>query len=146
MRFTTEQDRRKRRPAPLPAETLFDLMSRVLGLIALVFSVVAMARLMGVPGLNPSRFDLMPVEWRTASTMLTILYAAAGFGLWQLTRWGLVVWVTASIMHIMMHSLFTQYFGENLQLIMLIIGLLSTYFTFGFYVYIGRRNRQLIKH
>jgi Family of unknown function (DUF6163) len=146
MRFTVEEDRKKRRAVPLPAENLFGVFNRMLGLVALCFAVLAMARLIGVPGLSPSRFDLMPVEWRTVTTMLTILYAAAGFGLWQITRWGLVIWIVACIIQIAMHTLLSQYFGENNQLIFIITGLLIAYFVFWFYVYFAKRQRALVKH
>jgi hypothetical protein len=146
MRFTVEEDRKKRRAAPLPGEEIFALFNRMLGLVALGFAILAMARLIGVPGLSPSRFDLMPVEWRTATTTLTILYAAAGFGLWQLTRWGLVIWIVACLIQILMHTAFSQYFGLNRELIVIITGLLTTYFVFWSYVYVGKRRRALAKN
>lgn len=146
MRFTVEDDRKKRRQSPLPGESLFDGFNRLLGLVALSFAILAMARLMGVPGLSPSRFDLMPVEWRTATTTLTILYAAAGFGLWQLTRWGLIIWIAACIIQILMHTVLSEYFGLNRELIILIIIMLTTYFLFWSYVYMGKRKRELGKH
>ena len=146
MRFTVEEDRKKRRAAPLPGESLFELFNRLLGLVALGFAILAMARLIGAPGLSPSRFDLMPVEWRTVTTTLTILYAAAGFGLWQLTRWGLLIWIVACLIQIAMHTLFAQYFGLNRELIIVVIVLLATYFVFWSYVYIRKRKRELSKH
>jgi Family of unknown function (DUF6163) len=146
MRFTVEEDRKKRRAAPLPGESLFELFNRLLGLVALGFAILAMARLIGAPGLSPSRFDLMPVEWRTVTTTLTILYAAAGFGLWQLTRWGLVIWIVACLIQIAMHTLFEQYFGLNRELIIVVIVLLATYFLFWSFVYLGKRKRELSKH
>jgi Family of unknown function (DUF6163) len=146
MRFTVEEDRKKRRAAPLPGEDIFALFNRILGLVALGFAIVAMARLIGVPGLSPTRFDLMPVEWRTATTTLTILYAAAGFGLWQLTRWGLIIWIVACLIQILMHTVFSQYFDSNRELIIIITVLLSTYTVFWFYVYMGKRKRALAKH
>ena len=145
MRFTVE-DRKKRRSLSLPGEDLFVLFNRLLGLVALGFAILAMARLIGVPGLSPSRFDLMPIEWRTATTTLTILYAAAGFGLWQLTRWGLIIWISACLIQILMHTVFSQYFGLNRELIIIIAILLSTYSLFWLYVYIGKRKRALAKH
>jgi Family of unknown function (DUF6163) len=146
MRFTVEEDRKKRRAQPLPGENLFALFNRLLGLVALGFAILAMARLIGVPGLSPSRFDLMPVEWRTATTTLTILYAAAGFGLWQLTRWGLIIWMVACLIQILMHSVFSQYFGLNRELIIIITILLTTYSVFWFYVYMSKRKRSLGKY
>lgn len=146
MRFTVENDGKKRRALPLPGEALFGAFNRVLGIVALGFAVLAMARLIGVPGLTPSRFDLMPVEWRTATTMLTIVYAAAGFGLWQVTRWGLIVWIFACLIQIIMHTVLIEYFGPNNQLILVIIGLLTAYFMFWAYVYAGKRKRALAKY
>lgn len=146
MRFTVEDDHKKRRALPLPGENLFGAFNRVLGLVALGFAVLSMARLIGVPGLMPSRFDLMPVEWRTVTTMLTVLYAAAGFGLWQVTRWGLIVWVFACFIQISMHTVLIQYFGPNIQLIFVIIGLLTAYFVFWAYVYVVKRKRSLAKY
>ena len=143
MRFTVEEDRKKRRSAPLQGENIFMLFNRLLGLVALGFAILAMARLIGVPGLSPSRFDLMPVEWRTITTTLTILYAAAGFGLWQLTRWGLIIWIVACLIQILMHTAFSQYFGLNPELIVIITGLLTAYFVFWSYVYFGKRRRAL---
>lgn len=146
MRFTVEEDRKKRRPTPAPGEELFAMFNRMLGLVALGFAILAMARLIGVPGLSPSRFDLMPIEWRTVTTTLTILYAAAGFGLWQVTRWGVVVWIAACILQIAMHTALWQLFGLNRELIFIIILLLATYFVFWSYVYIGKRKRALAKY
>ena len=146
MRFTVEEDRKKRKASPLPGEEIFALFNRLLGLVALGFAILAMARLIGVPGLSPSRFDLMPIEWRTATTTLTILYAAAGFGLWQLTRWGLIIWAAACLIQILMHTVLSQYFGANRELIIIITILLITYSVFWLYVYLGKRKRALAKH
>jgi hypothetical protein len=146
LRFTVEEDRKKRKSSPLPGEDLFALFKRLLGLVALGFAILAMARLIGVPGLSPSRFDLMPVEWRTAATTLTVLYAAAGFGLWQLTRWGLVIWAAACLIQILMHTVFAEYFGVNRELIAVITILLIAYSVFWLYVYFGKRKRALAKH
>ena len=44
MRFTVEEDRKKRRSVPLPGEELFALFNRLLGLVALGFAILAMAR------------------------------------------------------------------------------------------------------
>ncbi len=146
MRFTLEDDRKKRRPASVPGEDLFGLFNRILGLVALGFAIFSMARLVGVPGLSPSRFDLMAVEWRTVTTTLTILYAAAGFGLWQLTRWGLIVWIVACLIQVVMHTVLSKYFGNNIELIFVIIVLLVAYFVFWAYVYWAKRNRSLSKY
>lgn len=146
MRFTIEGDRKKRRPASAPGEHLFSLFNRMLGLVALGFAILAMARLIGVPGLSPSRFDLMPIEWRTVTTMLTVLYAAAGFGLWQVTRWGVVVWIAACFIQIAMHTVLSQLFGHNSELILIILVLLAAYFVFWSYVYVGKRKRALAKY
>ncbi|MGL4406510.1 MAG: DUF6163 family protein [Notoacmeibacter sp.] len=146
MRFAAEEDRRKRRASPLPGESLFQIFNRMLGLVALCFAILAMARLIGVPALSPSRFDLMPIEWRTVTTMLTILYAAAGFGLWQITRWGPVIWVVACLIQILMHTALSQYFGKNDQLIFIIIGLLTAYFLFLSYIYVSKRKRRFVKY
>ena len=90
--------------------------------------------------------DSMPVEWRTVTTMLTILYAAAGFGLWQITRWGLVVWIFACLTQIVMHTLLSNYFGSNNELIFTIIVLLTAYLVFWSFVYWEKRKRTLVKY
>jgi hypothetical protein len=55
----------------------------------------------------------MSAHWRIAATTLAVLWATAGFGLWQKTQWGLAIWVAASLLQVSMHSFQTDLYGRN---------------------------------
>jgi hypothetical protein len=146
MRFQTEDRRRRRSQLPSAGESVFGIYHRALGLVALALGIAAMARIVGIGSFEPARFDLMPEHWRIASASLAILYAAAGFGLWQKTRWGIVTGVGAVGLHISMHTIAAGLFGRNDEMIMFLVTLIATYAGFWLLHLAAQRRRALAKH
>ncbi|NJR13619.1 MAG: hypothetical protein HC779_04540, partial [Phyllobacteriaceae bacterium] len=126
--------------APIPGAFAGNLYLRALGLCAIALAVLHMARIVGVGPLEPARFDLMPVHWRVASTILVVTWSAAGFGLWQLARWGSVVWSISIIMQIAMHTVYAPLFGENQPLVAVLLGLAAI--QLAFYIYFRHMARR----
>jgi Family of unknown function (DUF6163) len=142
MRFTTVELRR-RHVSPTLLDLAFLIASRLLGLVALGLSLTEFARLVGIGGLDPSRFDLMPVAWRVAATMLAVFYAAAGFGLWQVTNWGFAVWAFAGLAQIAMHTLYSNVFGVNFSVVAVLVLLIISHGCFVAYYYWQRSQERL---
>jgi hypothetical protein len=140
MQFT-HQTATKRRPPPVPGTFAGNLFLRALGLCAIALAIMHMARIVGVGTFEPARFDLMPAHWRAASTILVVACAAAGVGLWQLARWGSVIWFVAIIMQVLMHTVYANLFGEDQALIALLLAL--TAIQLGFYAYFRQMTRRM---
>jgi Family of unknown function (DUF6163) len=146
MRFQLDDNRRKRTHLPTLAETSFNLVCSTLGLISLGFAIAAMARLIGFEGFSPARFDLMPVHWRITETALSVMFAAAGFGLWQRTNWGLAMWVAASAIVVARHTIFVETFGSNTFALGLICAVSAIYVLFWVLSASARRRARLAKN
>lgn len=134
--------RRKRGMAPIPGEAEFRFYRRLLGLAAIGLALYNMARLIGMTSIEPSRFDLMPTDLRVAVTGLALLYAAAGVGLWQLTRWGIALWLIVAGIDISLHAFASEAFGQSAILVALLC--LSLLIMAGLYAVIihGARKRM----
>ena len=85
---------------------------RVIAIFLVVFALQYWMRLIGFHDGADYRFDTMPEHWRIAAASLAVLFPMAALGLWGGFSWGIVVWVLAAGIEIVMHAWFTRLFGR----------------------------------
>lgn len=92
---------------------LYRLVGGLLFLAGLYYWI----RLVGIYDDPLWRFDLMPLWWRVAAPVLAVLYPVAGVGLWMTASWGVVIWVLAATVEVIMHVGFPQLFGGDIRFV-----------------------------
>ena len=111
-------------------ETVFLLFLRIVALFCLASGVAWWARLTGISEGGAMRFDLVGSHWRFVGASLCVLMPVAAVGLWMGVAWGPVIWVVAAGTESVMHSVFTDWFGEQPQLVAVHGAVLGTYLAF----------------
>lgn len=103
--------------SPSPAEVLFAWFQRVVAAYCLLFGILYWVRLIGFYHAPLWRFDLMPVHWQVAATVLAVSFPLAAAGLWMLASWGPVVWFICAVTETVMYAGFPKLFGEHWQVV-----------------------------
>ncbi|MET3790138.1 DUF6163 family protein [Aquamicrobium terrae] len=98
---------------PGTIEIAFAVFLRLIACLCLVSGVLYWIRLIGYYPGDLYRFDLMPVQWQIAASVLAVLFPFAAAGLWMLASWGPVIWFLCAAGEIAMHAGFPQYFGHR---------------------------------
>ena len=99
------------------------VLLRVFSVYILVLAVCYWAALVGFGPILPvfvdipPRFDLMPIWWKIAVPILSVLYPIAGISLWMTARWAPVVWALVILVEIVLSFGFPVLFGSRLLLI-----------------------------
>ena len=70
-------------------------------------------RLIGFYPGDAWRFDLMPVYWQVAASVLAVFFPFAAAGLWMLASWGPVIWFICAATETVMYAGFPDLFGER---------------------------------
>ncbi len=115
---------------PSVAEQAFWWFHRIIAVYCVMFGTLYWVRLIGVYDGALWRFDLMPVQWQIAATMLAALYPFAGIGLWMLTSWGWVIWLLCAVTEVIMYAGFPQYFGAKYSVVALHVAVALLYVAF----------------
>lgn len=84
---------------------------RLSAIVLFAIGVFYWVRLVGIYEGPLWRFDLMPIWWKIAATMLAVLAPVAGVGLWMTVSWGIVIWVIVALVEAFMHLGFPDLFG-----------------------------------
>ncbi|WP_320409390.1 DUF6163 family protein [Rhizobium sp. Root482] len=100
-------------------QTLFGLFLRLVSVSCFWFGLNYWAMLIGFSFEGSGRFDLLPVPWRTAATVLAVVYPVAALGLWLLVSWGPVLWVAAAAIEVLMFAVYPEVFGAKPMLLVL---------------------------
>lgn len=103
---------------PTLAETLFAWFHRIIAVYCLLFGILYWIRLIGFYDLPLWRFDLMPVHWQIAVTLLAVLFPFAAAGLWMLASWGPVIWFICAATETVMYAGLPDLFGERWQIVL----------------------------
>ena len=122
-----------------PAQIAFAWFQRVIAGYCLLFGVLYWVKLVGFYPGSMWRFDLMPVYWQLAATVLAVLFPIAAIGLWLLSSWGPVVWFVCAATEITMYLGFPQLFGYRPTIGMSHIGVLLLYVAFRVVIYFQSR-------
>jgi hypothetical protein len=94
-------------------ETLFAWFQRIVAVYCMMLGMVYWVRLIGYYDQPLWRFDLMPVHWQIAATLLSVFFPFAGAGLWMLASWGPVIWFICAAAEITMFVGFPHLFGRQ---------------------------------
>jgi hypothetical protein len=94
-------------------EILFAWFHRIVAVYCMMFGLFYWIRLIGYYDRPLWRFDLMPVHWQIAATVLSVFFPFAAAGLWMLASWGPVIWFICAAMETIMFVGFPQLFGHH---------------------------------
>ncbi|MDP3896204.1 MAG: DUF6163 family protein [Mesorhizobium sp.] len=125
---------------PSTAEQAFAWFHRIIAGYCLLFGSLYWVRLIGYYDGPLWRFDLMPVHWQIAATILAVIYPFAGIGLWMLTSWGPVIWVVCAIVETAMYAGFPDLFGAKTTVVVSHALVAILYAAFRFVLYWQRRR------
>lgn len=123
-------------------ETIFGLFLRLVAASCLWFGLNYWGLLIGFTFNGIGRFDLLPVAWRTAATILAVVYPVASLGLWLLVSWGPVLWVAAAATEIIMFAVYPDIFGAKPILLVMHGSVALTFVLFRAAVYWERRKQR----
>ena len=98
---------------PSAVETAFAWFLRLVALYCLFFGVLYWVRLIGFYPGTLWRFDLMPLHWQVAASVLAVFFPFAAAGLWMLASWGPVIWFICAATETVMYAGFPDLFGER---------------------------------
>ncbi|MGB6118685.1 MAG: DUF6163 family protein [Mesorhizobium sp.] len=127
---------------PSVAEQAFWWFHRIIACYCLMFGTLYWIRLVGVYDGLLWRFDLMPVHWQIAATVLAALYPFAGIGLWMLTSWGAVIWLICAATEIAMYAVFPEYFGVKNSVVISHMLVAVLYVSFRIFLYLQERSKE----
>ncbi|WP_224007650.1 DUF6163 family protein [Aureimonas sp. SA4125] len=85
---------------------------RLSAMVLFAIGIFYWVRLVGIYDGPLWRFDLMPIWWRVAATVLAVLAPVAGVGLWMVVSWGAVIWIIVALVEAVMHLGFPGLFGS----------------------------------
>lgn len=126
---------------PSPVETVFAWFLRLVALYCLYFGVLYWIRLIGVYPGTLWRFDLMPVHWQVAASVLAVFFPFAAAGLWMLASWGPVIWFICAATETVMYAGFPDLFGERWPIVIAHGAVAAIYILFRIAIY-WRKRRQ----
>lgn len=125
---------------PTLAEQTFAWFHRIIAAYCLLFGSLYWVRLIGYYDGPLWRFDLMPVHWQVAATILAAIYPFAGIGLWMLSSWGPVIWVICAMIEIVMYAGFPDLFGGKTTIVVSHTLVAVLYAAFRVVLYFQRRQ------
>ena len=126
---------------PTLTEVLFVWFLRIVAAYCMLFGVLYWVRLVGFYDAPLWRFDLMPVYWQIAATLLAVFFPFAAAGLWMLTSWGPVIWFICAATEIIMYVGYPDLFGSHWQIVLSHLAVALLYIVFR--TVIGRQKRQV---
>lgn len=118
---------RVRLPHISATELGYDWLCRALALTCMAIGLAYWVRLIGIYDGALWRFDLMPLHWQVACTVLSVLFPIAATGLWMTVSWGPVIWVIAAVGEIVMYAGFPELFGARPALVAFHIAALAVF-------------------
>jgi uncharacterized membrane protein len=128
---------------PSAVETAFGWFLRLVAVYCLYFGVLYWIRLIGVYPGALWRFDLMPLHWQVAGSVLAVFFPFAAAGLWMLASWGPVIWFICAATEAVMYGGFPVLFGERPPILIAHGAVAAIYILFRIAIYWrGHRQRQ----
>jgi len=92
---------------------ILNLYLRSLAIVLLLLGLMHWMIILGVFASPEWRFETMPMARQTVTIVLAVGNLVAGVGLWMRVAWGVVVWVSAALFEIVIHTVFRRYLGFN---------------------------------
>ncbi len=131
---------------PTVFESAFEWFQRIIALYCLVFGVFYWTRLVGVYPGPLWRFDLMPVHWQVAATILAVFFPFAAIGLWMLSSWGPVIWFICAATEFVMYGGMPELFGRVDPILVWHMAVAFIYVGFRLLIFFQRRQAALTAH
>ena len=125
---------------PSIVETAFAWFLRLVALYCLFFGVLYWVRLIGFYPGDAWRFDLMPVYWQVAASVLAVFFPFAAAGLWMLASWGPVIWFICAATETVMYAGFPDLFGERWPIVSAHAYVACVYIAFRLVIFWRRRQ------
>lgn len=123
-------------------EILFVIFLRLIAGVCLWFGLQYWAMLVGYSFDGRARFDLLNLPWRSAASVLAVVFPVAALGLWLAVSWGPVLWVIAAGCQLLMYQVWPEVFGHNI-LVPLMHGLVATlYLVFRLAIFLDERRKM----
>lgn len=108
----------ERRLAPgSTVERIYRIFMRMIAAYCLLFGFLYWVRLIGYYEGDLWRFDLMPLHWQAAATVLAVFFPFAAIGLWGLASWGPVIWFICAAVETVMYLGFPELFGRRVPVV-----------------------------
>lgn len=85
---------------------------RLVAVVLLLYALQYWMRLTGFHQGPENRFDTMSEHWQVAASVLAVLLPVAALGLWGLFSWGVVVWLVAMAIELVMYAGFYDLYGR----------------------------------
>jgi hypothetical protein len=126
---------------PSALEAAFAWFLRLVSLYCLYFGVLYWVRLIGFYPGTLWRFDLMPVHWQVAASVLAVFFPFAAAGLWMLASWGPVIWFICAATETVMYAGFPDLFGVRWPIVIAHAAVAAVYILFRIAIH-WRRRRQ----
>ena len=133
---------RSRLAEPLKGEVAFAWLCRALAIYAIGAGLFYAARMLGLDGEITHRFDVIDNHWRVAGVVLTLLFPAAGLGLWMLSSWGGVLWCAGAMLEIVMYTAFADLYGHKPLVALVNVVISIAYVTLSFWLFIQEKKRR----
>ncbi|MDI7861033.1 DUF6163 family protein [Rhizobiaceae bacterium n13] len=111
-------------------EILFVTFLRLVALSCFWFGLQYWAMLVGYSQNGHTRFDLLDLPWKVASTGLAVVYPVAALGLWLTVSWGPVLWIAAAGSQVLMYLVWPDIFGHNPYVVPMHAGVAVLYIAF----------------
>jgi hypothetical protein len=126
--------------SPSLTEILFAWFQRIVAAYCLLFGILYWVRLIGIYDAPLWRFDLMPVHWQVAATLLAVFFPFAAAGLWMLASWGPVIWFICAVTETIMYAGFPNLFGERWQIVLSHAAVALLYIIFRVVIHLQKRR------
>jgi hypothetical protein len=126
--------------SPSLAEVLFAWFQRIIAAYCLLFGILYWIKLIGFYHAPLWRFDLMPVHWQVAATVLAVFFPFAAAGLWMMASWGPVIWVICAVTETIMYAGLPALFGRNWGIVSSHIAVMALYVAFRFILHAQKRR------
>jgi hypothetical protein len=126
--------------SPSLAEVLFAWFQRIIAAYCLLFGILYWVRLIGIYDAPLWRFDLMPVHWQVAVSLLAVLFPFAAAGLWMLASWGPVIWFLGAATETIMYAGLPKMFGERWVIVATHATVALLYMVFRLVIHLQKRR------
>jgi hypothetical protein len=127
---------------PSAVETAFAWFLRLVAVYCLYFGVLYWIRLVGFYPGALWRFDLMPLHWQVAASVLAVFFPFAAAGLWMLASWGPVIWFICAAAETVMYAGFPDRFGERWPILVAHGAVATIYILFRIAIHWRKRRRR----
>jgi hypothetical protein len=131
---------------PSMAAVAFEWFQRLVALYCLIFGIYYWVRLVGVYPGSLWRFDLMPMQWQIAATVLAVFFPVAAIGLWMLSSWGPVIWFICAATEAILYGGLPERFGRLDPVLAVHLTVALVYAGFRIVLFLQRRRATLTAH